>query len=547
MSTRRAKRPLNDAAVQAADDEIYRRHANDPRPNALYDANGNRLPLSATDPAQTDLRREWMDLYIANGGEIEGGSGGGGTTPVTPCPDRPGSDPDPTPGGPPTPTPTPTEPGHIPSETANLGVRLVHACDQSPLEGGTVRISGPETREGRTGPDGWAHFEGITPGSYLIEAVHSQHHPGTGSVSVPALMSTTTELPLQGMIRIAPIQVTYTVVLDANGNASAAHPILKFNITNGPPNHFIDVQLSRTGAASLSGGPGLAGSWVHADGRDARKDRQEFSSWSNNQRAIQLDGGGNATFEMPLEWWRDQVRRPLAGFTEFTYHYRVVAMRNAATAVCAHSSADGSASGSVRLLNNLTAFRVVDLGYIDSGTKMSMRMEFEVREANTTDMYTFVQWKIGGREIWSSATPSVMSRPNVQDYNVIHVSDYPESQIDRLGTNPRYWDGVYTITNGGKKAAATDKPGSTATSAAEPNTFTHIDFDTRVHLNFEVPAAVTISRQDGAAPVFGVVIGVLADPQPITLDSDDWNSRILRARQADGTEVVTHPAAYAGP
>jgi hypothetical protein len=67
----RATRPLNNAAVGAADDELYTKHAEDPRPNALYDEKGNRKPLSATDPDQAGLRQEWMDSYKANGGKTE--------------------------------------------------------------------------------------------------------------------------------------------------------------------------------------------------------------------------------------------------------------------------------------------------------------------------------------------------------------------------------------------------------------------------------------------------------------------------------------------
>ena len=244
-TTRRAKRPLNAEACDAADDEIYARHESDPRPNALFDANGNRRALSATDPAQADLRREWMDLYIANGGEVEGGGGsGGGTDPVTPCPDDPAK-PDPTPGGPVIPPPKPTDPRHTPSPIANLHVQIVHACDKQPLDGGTVRIAGPEAREATTGPDGWANFEGITPGSYTIEATHPKHHDAGGSVSVPDQTTTVTEIPMQGKISITPEKVTYTVVLDKSGNVSAAHPLLKFTISNGPPNHLVDVQLAR--------------------------------------------------------------------------------------------------------------------------------------------------------------------------------------------------------------------------------------------------------------------------------------------------------------
>jgi hypothetical protein len=67
----RATRPLNQDAVQAADDDLYSKHEGDPRPNALYDADGNRLPLSASDPNQAGLREEWMDDYKANGGATE--------------------------------------------------------------------------------------------------------------------------------------------------------------------------------------------------------------------------------------------------------------------------------------------------------------------------------------------------------------------------------------------------------------------------------------------------------------------------------------------
>ena len=67
----RATRPLNQQAVKAADDDLYSSHAGDPRPNALYDENGNRKPLDATDPDQADLRNEWMESYKANGGGTE--------------------------------------------------------------------------------------------------------------------------------------------------------------------------------------------------------------------------------------------------------------------------------------------------------------------------------------------------------------------------------------------------------------------------------------------------------------------------------------------
>ena len=86
----RAKRPLNKSAVKAADDDLYQNHADDPRPNALYDANGNRKPLNPDDPGQAGLRQEWMDAYQANGGDTEKSDVSGAPTGqvVLPCGQR---------------------------------------------------------------------------------------------------------------------------------------------------------------------------------------------------------------------------------------------------------------------------------------------------------------------------------------------------------------------------------------------------------------------------------------------------------------------------
>lgn len=83
----RAKRPLNKGAVKAADNNLYANHADDPRPNALYDASGNRKPLSPNDPSQASLRQEWMQAYQSNGGETENSDVSGAPTGqvVLPC------------------------------------------------------------------------------------------------------------------------------------------------------------------------------------------------------------------------------------------------------------------------------------------------------------------------------------------------------------------------------------------------------------------------------------------------------------------------------
>ena len=59
------QRPLDHEAVQSADEQIYAAHEDDPRPNALFDEDGNRKQLSSTDPSQEALRQEWREYYSA--------------------------------------------------------------------------------------------------------------------------------------------------------------------------------------------------------------------------------------------------------------------------------------------------------------------------------------------------------------------------------------------------------------------------------------------------------------------------------------------------
>ena len=518
---RRAVRPLDSGAVAAADSDIYQRHADDPRPNALYDADGNRTPLDPDDPAQAELRREWMDLYEAHGGAVEGGT----SNPRQP--DDPG------------------EP--CCNEVADLHVQVVNDCDGSPIEGAQVEISGPESRSGATNAEGWAGFEGIEPGAYNVSAGHDGYNDGDTEVTVPPATSQTAEVELTPTIRIEACEASYTVVLDSNGNAPTAYPILEFEITDGPPNYRYDLQVTRGASSALSGGPGLADAWCGSDDRDDRADKTEFSTWSNGEQTLRLDGSGAATYSMPLEWWRDLARIPLDSFDELDVRFRVLAMPDGTDEPCAYSTtdADHAAAGHVTVRNNLERARVVDLGYVDGGHKKSVRMEFTVREPNTTEMYTIVQWMQGASRLWCG-TPPVLRYPPHQLYDIRHDCNFPDWTIDRLHTNPRYWDGTYTISSDGLTASATDRPGSSSFPTGCSHKFYGIDFETRFHLNFEVPAAVTVVRQDGSPPVYGVVTGELADPQPVTLASDTWDAHILLERTASGV-TVTHPASFGGP
>ncbi len=79
--TRVATQPLDSAACAKADDAFYAAHPEFVRED------GSRIPLSATDPSQADLRAEWLDLYEASGGEVETlGDKTKPDDPVQPCP-----------------------------------------------------------------------------------------------------------------------------------------------------------------------------------------------------------------------------------------------------------------------------------------------------------------------------------------------------------------------------------------------------------------------------------------------------------------------------
>lgn len=330
-------------------------------------------------------------------------------------------------------------------------------------------------------------------------------------------------------------QASYVVVLDKSGQLFTGYPILEFEISDGCPNHLIDVQVAKKDAALLSGGPGIANSWDKAKLPKDRITQNAFSSWTNGDTSIKLDGAGKATYKMPLEWWQDLARLPRKDFATMKIHFRVIAFCDAKTAP------ENGAVSSVDVINNLTDFKVVDNGYIGGGAAKSVRMEFTVREANTTEMYTMVQWKIGYTRVWGGGR----TYTTVKDYNVTHDANIPEWAIDRLGTNPRYHDGNFTVSADGKTASTSDAA-SSSLQLPDTHNFKTRDFQTRLHLNTDVAASVTISRQEGAPPVYGVVIGILV-PEALTLDSANWNTRVLQVWDASGNIVITHPNTFAGP
>jgi hypothetical protein len=420
-------------------------------------------------------------------------------------------------------------------DQAHLAVH-VQDCDGKPVEGVPITLN-DEQSMGSTDSDGNLDLGLHPPSTYAVATQTETHANASQELDAVGGADTLFQLELKAKTpTITAKQESYVVVLDSSGNAFAGYPILEFDITDGTPGCFLDVQVQREDAGNLTGGLGLSGSWDKNKPTPERAGQDTFSSWTDGETGLQLDGSGNASYRMPLEWWRDLARQPLSDFTTQTIHFKAATAPSETSSITVDSPV---ATASVQ--NNLIDMQVVDNGYINGGLNKSVSMELNVLEANTTEMYTIVQWKTGSNPTWGGPRAYGI----VKDYNLNHDLNGPEWAIDRLGTNPRYHDGSFTVSDGGKKATTTDSPGGPIGSA-DTHDFFALDFDTRVHLNFEVPAAVTITRQEGSPPIWGVVVGRLADPQPVTLANASWDAKILQVRTASGV-TVTHPDSYGGP
>lgn len=423
-------------------------------------------------------------------------------------------------------------------------VTLLRTGDKQPIEGATIELSGPESLNAQTAArSGIATFNRLKPGQYEVKVTLSQQlalsyvQPDPLRKTVAAGRQNLMEILLDVRAKITPNKREYTVVLTKAGAEHASHPLLGFSL-EGPPGWLFDVQLSRHQANALTGGPGLAGAWDSTKPAADRVVQSLFSSWTNGQKTLKFDAGGKATYKMPLDWWKDQARRKRTDFTTEQFYYRVLVFPDAAAAFIARSIRDGQTPPNVTLRNNLTNFQFTNSGYVldvpGNKAKNPVSFKYTVREANTADMYTFVQWKKGFAKY---TTGGVDTYGTVKDYGIRHRANMTEWSIDRLETNPRYHNGP-TISADGKQGSSEDAP--TLNMRDEVATRNY-DFDTRVHLDCDVPAAVTITKQVGAGEPYDEVIGKLADPQPLILDNHLWTCSMVLTEQPDGSYLMTNP------
>ncbi len=422
---------------------------------------------------------------------------------------------------------------------------VTDAATTNPIPGATVKVA--EAGVAAVTTDGSGNYkivnlkEGVTYHVSAFKEGLADGNDGHATVN-PTDKTDPVNLKLRKM-KVVPNSGSITVVVDKAGNTPSGFPILTFTITDGPPNQFFDLQVTRDGSTP-AGGPGISGAWDATKNARDRQNLKVYSSWTDGKTSLKLDGSGGATFAMPLEWWRDLARIPLASFSSaIAMKYRVIAFPDPASPPA--GTTDPAASPSLEVKNNLISFTVVDNGYIDGGIKKSINMKFTVREAGTTKMYTFVQWMQGYFKRWQGpgSTP-VFPAPHTL-YDIQHISNFPDFTIDRLHTDPRYHDDAYTISADLKTATSDDAPSQGHVVAPFTHYYSSIDFETRVHLNFDVPAAVNVYKKEGTGPVFGVVSGNM-NPDPITLSSQTWNTHVLEVLSGS-TLTVTHDATFAGP
>jgi hypothetical protein len=345
---------------------------------------------------------------------------------------------------------------------------------------------------------------------------------------------------LKAPILIKPKKNNYTIVLDPAGNVLAAYPLLEFEISNGKPNSYYDVQVVRRYSKLLTGGPGLNNFWDSAKKPKERLRLRAFSSWSNGQKTLQLDASGKAAYQMPLDWWKDQSRLPLEQFKTAFFYYRILAFPSPNPTpnqiICSFNQQQGLAPR-VLINNNLLNFKVYKLRYHpDTATagcwRRYARIEFEVSKVNTTNMYNMVQWKLGGRTYEDRTVVF-----GVTDYNVIHSSHYPSWQIDRVKMNPRYWNGAPNILSVGKKAYYEDDVSCGPPDGGHTIENCEISFRSKLHIDNDIPAAVTTGGQtflaDGVTT--DLIRGTIDEDQAPVLSEKAWRAKMSVRQKPDGT------------
>jgi hypothetical protein len=138
-----------------------------------------------------------------------------------------------------------------------------------------------------------------------------------------------------------------------------------------------------------------------------------------------------------------------------------------------------------------------------------------------------VQWKKGGR-VWEDGSHVW----GVQDYNVVHTSKYPDWQIDRVHTDPRYWDGAPKTkaddaSLNKKTAYYEDDVSCGPPSGGHTRVDLKIDFISKMHVNHDIPVSVTIAKTTHLpSGDVDVIKGVIDEKKAPVLVERTWSAKM---------------------
>lgn len=230
--------PLDSTACGQADDVFYCKHDGEA---SLFDAAGDRVPLSADDPAQDGLRDDWCDIYEAALAHNEDGSqpfpdcGKPGhrhhpedcphckTAPEDPKKDDPKKD-----------KPKKDDPVNPvqPCDKANLAV-VVKDADGKPVEGAIVDVAGLGAIY--TDANGLADYGQVDAGTYDVSAEKRGYAPGKTDPAGPD--STVADVPCNQTTVVDMIQHPVQSVTQIKGKMPGTNGVRKASDTRPDDTH----------------------------------------------------------------------------------------------------------------------------------------------------------------------------------------------------------------------------------------------------------------------------------------------------------------------
>jgi len=179
---------------------------------------------------------------------------------------------------------TPKQPCPGKQAPPQLGILVVTVRrddDGTTVQDATVRITGPQVREGRTDASGRVTFDNLPAGDYRIDAIKDGFKPGAADTTAAANTTRTADVVLGAQVlaitsidsQFAPgvesLDITYnirnmeeeTVHLEISSDAHPSNPLFRRELTAAEKATGNGKNITWDGRCT-SGGPPLAGKWA---------------------------------------------------------------------------------------------------------------------------------------------------------------------------------------------------------------------------------------------------------------------------------------------